>query len=68
MGKFKTQKLKRAVVLKVADTHKEQLLFYDFSKFRVRMAAPRPQRSKKGKKSRNFSVIWSFFQKLKSKS
>jgi hypothetical protein len=33
MGKFQTQKLIRPVVLKDADTHEEQPLFYVCSKF-----------------------------------
>jgi hypothetical protein len=54
MGKFQTQKLARAVVLKDAETYKKQLLFYNFSKFLVLVAAPRPQRSKK---SHNFQYF-----------
>jgi hypothetical protein len=62
------QKSTKAAVLKVADTHYEQLLFYNFPKFGVRMAALRTQRSKKWPKNLKKSELWRFFQKLKSKN
>jgi hypothetical protein len=63
MGRFKTQKLTRAVNFKDADPYKEQLLFHDFAKFLVLMAAPWPQGRKRAKSS-IFLGILKIFSKV----
>jgi hypothetical protein len=62
MGKFQTQKLTRAVVLKDADTYKNLLLFYNFANFLVLMAAPWPQNSIRAKKVEIFQCFGDFFK------
>jgi hypothetical protein len=48
-------------------THLEQLLFYNFLKIWVRLAAPRPQILKNWPKIQNFTVFLRYFQKFWSK-
>jgi hypothetical protein len=57
MGKFQMQELTKTVAFKDVDTYKEQLLFYNFAKFGVVLAAPRPQMSKKRTKNSKNSVF-----------
>jgi hypothetical protein len=54
---WSSAKLIKPIVLKDAYTYKKQLLLYNFSKFWVRLAAPRPQILNKWSKN---SKIYSF--------
>jgi hypothetical protein len=70
MGKFQTQKFKRAVLsLKVADTHKEHFLFLRLFKFlSVDGCASALEIEKMAKKLKKFQYFGDFFPNLKSKS